>query len=825
MITYNASSKVATAKNRGVGTVYLTQPETYKYEGASTHFSVTVNKLANPLGCKFDGEDGWTKEIHLEEYTTVAFSSKHSATPLKVDLYDGDSIAQYTPSNGKITASYNVGEAIWKVSQAESYKYFAADTMTCKVIVKVKDCPTCYVYEGYVDDRDKTVGETWNDNPTIAKWDEVGVAKTLTYSMAVNGLGNNAQRSVYVLGNWVNKTEIKTDGTRAAVFSSLDNYDNHSLDLDANTTQVKFEKQNTDNPYIKDIRVSRKQWFAIEDVNGNALSNVEMTTTLNNTITKKFRVNFSTCDKEIKIVSNNAKISVDVAKISLDATKGGSGTREITITYEGGNTFERIDAVITAYTKYENETLQVHAETTKDKQNIIWKTPDFDGNPVSLPVLYTSGDAASASTNLPITYSTTTPNIILISEQKDSFKIVGEGTGELTATQIGNDHYQSASSTKSIKTTNKKIQTIVWSQSFTRNLKPDSVCDLKAQVYITDLLAGTQEYSAERTAKLHYTCTGTAGVISINDNARTMRILDYGTTSITASVEDDDDTYEVATSVTKQVKVRQLSSGDCEGDTPIYEQGEEKIDIFYLEMSGSNLNTIGQTLAEPEVVKTINIDLSKGVPDSLKFQLRAEPFKIIKERLKGSVYVYQSTDNGITWSDALDSIINPTKEKTEVRAVPLNRNANMVKFVRPQGGEGHHYIEDAIVTRKQFVEAEDTIKLGKVYAGAIREDTIHVNYSDARKDFNITRGNAVTKNKLILGDDKMYVACGETDMQKLPFQFKPMEVGDWKDTVTIVDPNTNKSATVIVMATVLQGSPTLPAERIPSSRPSANRTR
>ena len=804
-ITYNAGTKTATGKNAGTGTIHLYQPETYKYNAADEDFVVTVTKNGNALSCKFDNVTSttWKKTLNFDEYTVATFSSNHTMNAIQVALKAGDSIASYNPSNGRITSYGNVGDAIWTVWQPENYMY-VGDTAECKVTVSRKACPTCYVYEGYIDDNSKTVGETWNDNPTIASWSEDGVANQLTFSMAVNGAGNNAQFARYVSGTWSSDSTLKTSGYHGI---TIQTYDDHSVALNAHTTQVRFMKKNTDNPYIKDIRVSRRKWFTIEDLNGNALSQIEMKNYVGgNSTTAQFRVNFSTCDKEVKVISNHPHVTVSYDPINLDNSKGGSGIRTITITY-ACDVAERINTTISVYTKYEQADLRVIATTELEDQVINWNSDYVSGKSASLPVSFKSNDMATASSDLDVKYITTTPDIIDISADSTIIQVIKEGeNGVLIAYQAGNDVFKPISDTITVHATNKKIQTIVWSQSFTRNLTLDSVCDLTAKVYITNLLNGSQTYSPERTAKLHYACTGAAGVVTVNDDARTMRIVNYGTTKITATVEDDDDDYELALPVEKQVKVRQLSSGECDGDEPIYANGD-KLDLFYLDVSLGNLNTIGMTLAKPEVERSIEIDLSKGVPDSLKCYVHAVPFTISNtslSRLAGHVEVYTSADNGITWSQKLGTF-NPASGDSAICAIAIDRNVNRIKFYRPQGGEGHHYIEDIVVTRKQFIEAEN-INLGNVAAGAVRKDSILVNYSDARQDFNVTRGLANTKNKLILEDDKMYVSCGETDQQKLPFEFKPKVVGDWRDTVTITDPKTGKTAIVILTATITRGN-------------------
>ena len=112
-ITYDASSKIATAKNQGVGTVYLNQKETYKYTSASTSFTVSVIKHEP----EFTWNGGNIKYYYQSEIANI-FSSTNTTTDTTV-------ISNKPYSSAVINNTlhiYNVEESSeYTLRQAENY--------------------------------------------------------------------------------------------------------------------------------------------------------------------------------------------------------------------------------------------------------------------------------------------------------------------------------------------------------------------------------------------------------------------------------------------------------------------------------------------------------------------------------------------------------------------------------------------------------------------------------------------------------------------------------------------------------------------------------
>ena len=61
--------------------------------------------------------------------------------------------------------------------------------------------------------------------------------------------------------SWTNDT---------TVYEGNGEWASRKIALGASVTGVKFAKSGTDDPYIKNIRVTRKQWFKIKNAAGDA---------------------------------------------------------------------------------------------------------------------------------------------------------------------------------------------------------------------------------------------------------------------------------------------------------------------------------------------------------------------------------------------------------------------------------------------------------------------------------------------------------------------------------------------------------------------------
>ncbi|MBR6018070.1 MAG: hypothetical protein IK073_05570 [Paludibacteraceae bacterium] len=810
-ITYNAETKTATGKNAGTGTIHLYQPETYKYNAADEDFVVTVTKYANWFKYSWKSSANkttdWSETMNLEDNAAFTYSTENTITTPTINQTEGNTagnvVATYTPAQNKITTTYNTGDAEWTLHQDENYKYEKADA-TLTVKVETENCQTCYAYKLDPNKKASEVGEK--------TWTEVGVADGLTFQMKVNGLGNNVKVSTCESGKEYGETVEYSEWS--------DSYQTKVVDISEkpNTIKVKFEKSGnigTDNPYINTIRVSRKKWFKLTNTSGTEIDTLpNMTNTLGGTpTTKTFKVNYSTCDSKIKIVSNNEHVLISTPKSTTPAQSkqltlptvstrdGGSGDSLITVTYTATKP-ESIDAIITVYTKYENKTLRIHAEVEKKNQTITWGTA-YSAATLTLQQGLVDSLAATASSNLPITYRSGNENIIKISADSLSFEVIGTGNTTLTAVQKGDSEFKSVTSTKSVIASNKKSQIITWNQNLTRGISPEQVIPLTAKAIVVDIVNKTQGVSNERSALIQYECLHGASdtvaqIFTDPTKGLCVRILDYGETTITASLAGNED-YMEAIPVTIAVNVPRPQNGKCTMDTLNWSSsgvvnGSQEIEYFAFDTD------------MPEITKIFAIDRTNGDPGYLSFYMRSVAYGLI-QAWKGTFDIYQSTDNGGTYTKIESkSGFQPAKnDKMPVNNVPLDRNATHFKIVRRQGGVGYHYLGDIVIDRAVYIETENTdIDLGNIAVGESREQTIAINYSSVKGNMSVSK--QYSDNGLTT-DETIYADCGAKDSYELPITVAPSSVGSWSNRITIMDEhNTGLSLIINLTATATQGS-------------------
>lgn len=349
VIDFDPSSNHVTAVNAGTARLILHQEATGLYVDVDKTYTFTVSKLANAVSC---ATGSWSNSINFEE--EIGLSSNNAAAPLIVTRTSGDAdVTTYDAENKKIVANFRVGTATWHVSQAEDYKYEGATTQTLTVNVGTIPSPGCDVLETQTDEQHNSLGGHTHTHT----WSAGNVPDRVSFQVA-HGTGSvsyYAQVEEQINGgDWVNVQNGK--------FSDLStSYRPASVELSPNATGVRFFCSGSmTGIWIKDVRVTRKKYFDIENADGDAITEINMPskTASGAATTATFYVDYSTCDDVIKVVSDHPHITVSDASFSSTT----AGRKAITLTYNSSET-EEISATITIYTQYEHETLTVNAET------------------------------------------------------------------------------------------------------------------------------------------------------------------------------------------------------------------------------------------------------------------------------------------------------------------------------------------------------------------------------------------------------------------------------------------------------------------------------
>ncbi|MDY2942647.1 MAG: hypothetical protein SOT07_02985 [Paludibacteraceae bacterium] len=476
--------------------------------------------------------------------------------------------------------------------------------------------------------------------------------------------------------------------------------------------------------------------------------------------------------------------------IENNASTCAQGTATVTVTY-AHNVVGEHSATLTLSNGTFTHTITLSGVTEKKDQFIVW-SKDIENNKLTLPVGKEMSNAATATSELAVTYTSSDENVVAITNGGTSFKAVGAGTAVITATQAGNDtEWNAASDFITVTVTEKKIQYIQWTDNLSRLLVGDTPLTLTAKVQTVDA-EGTRTDAPERDQYLTYT-SGDANVVTVKGNVLT--IVGEGTTTLTASVSGDDN-YEEATA-TMSVRVRTASAG-CEDVLVDGNLTGGEVEFFQY-----NTNKIEKTYA---------ISRSNGVPNKLSFDHKGGRWGL---NYGGNIEVRESTDGGNTWSSVLWSQEPTAGTYNNSGEIQLSRNATHVKFTRPNGGTGYHYIKDVVITPAQYLEsAQAAIAVDKSIIGDKIERELVINYSNVKAELLVSHNDIknVSVNEQYLGNK-----CGAFGSATLHITIVPTAVGTLLDTIRVKDEVSGMVVVVPVEVKTQRNTQTITWEDVPSS--------
>lgn len=799
-------------------TIKIWQDETTRFEGIAEAnaktITLTVKKYDNPFACSWGK---WSYTANFEDVVPVEFTTAntdYANFPIVIKQTSGENVATLVnndATHNTITASYVRDNATWHLSQAESYKYKAGSQ---NVTMLVRTLPaTCYIFEDNTEHSFETgIGDFTGhyDDPIAIS----GPAKAISFEAKMSGgLAVNkfiAEYSVDNCSSWRTIIEPDLDSEWGQTYTK--NFSEIGLGENERVTHIRFGAKTgaTYSKWYRNIKVTRATNIKPLDKENNLITAMTMPqNTVGGSTTEKFYMKFSSCDDVVKLASNNSHFTLDKVEIANDLSKD-EVNAEVTVTYSS-NEVGTHNGVITLYTKYQNRTFTITGTTVRKVQTIDWKE-GFTGDPLTLQkglVVDNVNIAATASSERPVMYSTDNEEVIEIILNGLGFRIKGEGSANLTASEAGDDVWAPVSETKAIIATGKPVQTILWDQNLVSDLEMGQVIELDAKVYIRDAETGDLTYNAERTASINYSCSANS-VISLD--GKTITVTGYGQTTITATVAGDA-TYVEAQPVVVSVRVREPSAG-CE--TPLVLNHPENVRLYSTDFIAAGLN-----YTTPQVVSQIDLDRTKGKPDKLSYKHNGElagipVFGAIK--LCGGAVKVQERVNG-SWNDVEGSYFDnegKTGNKADynwrdVMDLQLNENADAIRFVRLEHGSGAHNFKDIQITLLQYIrpvqaiiEAGNVLDLGDITEGEARAAIVSFDYSDVKGEILATKGN--TEDAVLeINEKTIYLECGSHDQYDLPITLNPTVLGPWSNTITLTDRLTNVSTTIMVRANVVPG--------------------
>lgn len=581
----------------------------------------------------------------------------------------------------------------------------------------------------------------------------------------------NTEVQQYVNGEWKTIESIMPSGK--------DEFHSYSYDIDSTASKIRF--YNGYGSYKRTIRNVKVTMATYADAPG-ATEWTAPTATVGSP-DESASTTMEWCNTSPFTLSMTGDVSHFTYSISNNASAGNYGTATISATYKH-NVAGTHNATLTITTALGTHTIKLSGTTTKKNASITWNLSE-----TKLPKGKIVENAAKANSGNTVTYTTSNDTVIKVINDGTALQAVGLGTAEITATVAENDEWFGASDKKTFTVTNKTIQTIAWNDNLTRLKVDDEQVTLSATVYlVVDAETNEKVYSEERTARLTYTSADDK-VVSVSGNV--LNIVGEGETTLTAHIAGDEN-YEEA-SVVIPVKVRQLSTG-C--DDALLLNYPTEIEFF-------EMNT-GQITKG-----AIALNTSVGVPGQLTFQHKGEYWTFGIKYYKGSIKAQQSIDGGNNWSDIAGSEVTPTVGTYKSLTVSLDRRATHIRFVRPEGGEGYHYVNAIVVTPAQYLETSVSSISENAIIGDIITKDITINYANMKDEVMLSNTHDdVQLSTTGLGND-----CGAFGTTTIQVTIKPTQIGTITDEIVIADAVSGKQVRIPVNVAVNRNTQTITWEQ------------
>ena len=582
-----------------------------------------------------------------------------------------------------------------------------------------------------------------------------------------------------------------------------------TISLDANISHIRYKMASGTGVYVRNHFVKLKKHILIAD---GSFGKAEESKSFGNVTignisavqTVKLR-SFLTAGN-ITITSNNPAFRVgsssnqgthvfNVGANACASTNGASGTPASGGTlgdinlyginiYFVPTTAGEYSGTITISDGTSSATISVSGVGVKKSQSVIWNLTE-----TKLPKGKIVENAAKANSGNTVTYTTSNDTVIKVVNDGTVLQAVGLGSAEITATVAENDEWLGATDKKTFTVTNKTIQTIAWNDNLTRLKIGDEQITLSATVYlVVDAETNEKDYSEERTNFLKYT-SADDHVVSVSGNV--LNIVGEGETTLTAHVAGDEN-YEEA-SVVIPVKVRQPSIG-C--DDALLLNYSNEIEFFAM-----NTEQITQG--------AIALDTSVGVPGQLTFQHKGEYWTLIANFYTGSIKAQQSIDGGNNWSDIAGSEVTPTVGTYKTLSVALDRRATHIRFVRPSGGQGYHYVNAIVVTPAQYLETSLSSISENAIIGDIITKDVTINYANMKDEVVLSNTHDdVQLSTTGLGND-----CGAFGTTTIQVTIKPTQIGTITDEIVIADAVSGMKTIVPITIVVKRDNQTISWEQ------------
>ena len=802
------------AVGAGITTVTVLQAETNKWVGISASKTIEVIKHTPVFT--------WNNTPVYFNSEVSDFFSTTGSNALTYSSSDEDVATLSTGSNAQklnLTTYNKEASTTLTVTQAENY-YWYEKTET-KVVTPID--PNNHVpfvmntssrrialFYDKEDDNGKITcsdgGEiilnqnsaiVWTANPLYYTIKFTGVPDKLSfdYKQTATSTAIGATGKAFIVYESSDGSSWNEIWTSNGMPGNTDYESKSNIQLNPGTRYLKFFFDATYSGYYRNITVTEREEFHAVNEDDETIEVEYLDFEANQVFiskTKNFDLKYANAGYKVKVESNDSRFTVNPTLIdTIGGCKYGkeniSVTYSSTIPYEttGKNSYIVISDELAELNGH-RDTVYLRASSYQPTQQLEWHE-DFKA--VDKPTVRVKDgeitNAATASSGLPVTYTSSDTTVIAVRNEGTVLLPKAAGEVTITALQEGNETWQPVGPiTKNFIVTDKIIQYIVWSDDLTYLVVGGDNVNLTAKVYLQNEETKQWEEHPGLTEKLVYTIDNTS-VVSVAGNVLSIHSIGQTTATVTAPGNTD---YAVAT-LTKPVRVRSAAAG-CEDVLLLNHRDEVRFFAY-------NLDQIVQG--------EFAIDHTKGVPGTLSFQHSGASWDLGIQYYAGTIRAEYNTTDDSNW--VLAKEVTPTEDQTNLEFdIPLPRNASKIRFVRPAGGQGYHYVSNIQVHPAQYIEAVETIDLGEIHVGSIEDTTFVVNYANIKDDVYLTASSGtVTTNPTSFGEQ-----CGEFGTKTITVQWIPSEVNaNAQETVTLTDGVSGITCVVNLIANVTPGTQNL----------------
>ena len=788
------------AENAGTATITATYAGNYKWNAFTAELPLTI--------IKYTPEFIWKDlSIHYDRTISNYFTTTSPNELTYSSSNEQVAILSQASSQALNLKTYNTaGSTKLIVSQAEDRKWyskteertitptdpndhvpFTIDTDAKRnIFVSNYEAPG-YSWDNGIQLGDAGDGFNYNDKYVDIKFS--GYPDKLTFNTSVVEAGFFPASDIY----WYVKESVDGKTWSDVIWSEEDTKEvsvTTPIQLKPETQYIRLCYSGNFGGVFHNIKVTELKQFSAEDkVDGDkhldfGENQVQSTKTL------KFDLQYTNVGYKITAKSNNNLFTV-TPLVNNEIGGEKNGTYEYSVTYTSDVAYATTgdENYIELFDELGNkDTIYLHASSYKASQSITWRA-DFAA--VDEPaVRKTDGqitNAATASSGLTVTYTSEDSTIIEVINNGTILLPKKAGRVKIIASQSGNNDTWAAARNeeKWFTVTDKMLQYILWSDELTDFTEDDinTTQKLGAKVYVQVNAEGYEvEYSEIQTSKITYESANNS-IVSVEGNI--LSIHSTGQTTLRVTVPENENYAAISLVVPVLVKANPIG---CEDSVLLYHK--DPVTFF-----DYNTNEIVQG--------PFKIDRAKGVPGTLEFQHYGASWDLIIQYYGGTIKAQYITDDNNNWVDAIE--VTPQKDQaTTTTGIVLPRNATQIRFVRPSGGTGYHYVTNIQVNPAQYLETEDNVTeldFGEILIGSTVTKSLKINYSNIKSEIY----PKLSSNELSLGT-MVFGNCGAFGTQALNISWLPKAAhGEKTESITLRDEITGMEKVVRLRATVIKG--------------------